>query len=155
MCSEEDSGWFSSVHEKAWWHTPIVKLIKTGPVPRHIAFIMDGNRRYARSHSYSSVLDGHAKGFDQLTKILEWCRDFCVDEVTIYAFSIDNFKRTEEEVNGLMMLFERKLLRLFEDRDKLIEREISIRFFGDLSYLPSKVQKLASLVELLTKDHKK
>lgn len=65
----EGNGWFDSVPERVWWQAPLIKLMRTGPMPKHIAFIMDGNRRYARSHSYSSVLDGHVKGFDQLTKV--------------------------------------------------------------------------------------
>uniref|UniRef100_F1KZA0 Alkyl transferase n=1 Tax=Ascaris suum TaxID=6253 RepID=F1KZA0_ASCSU len=151
----EGNGWFDCAPERFWWQTPLIKLMKTAPMPKHIAFIMDGNRRYARSHCYSSVLDGHAKGFDQLTKILEWCRELCIKEVTVYAFSIENFNRAEEEVGGLMTLFENKLQRLFREKDKLIEKEISVRFFGDLSYLPTKVQKLVAQIELLTKDYKK
>ncbi|VDK43957.1 unnamed protein product [Anisakis simplex] len=153
--SSAKGGWFNPVPTKAWWHTVLLHILKMGPMPKHIAFIMDGNRRYARSHSYSSVLDGHSKGFEQLTKILEWCRFLCVTEVTIYAFSIENFKRSEEEVNGLMKLFENKLHKLFEEKEKLAEKEISVRFFGDLSYLPVGIRKLAAHVELLTSSYKK
>uniref|UniRef100_A0A915A6G1 ditrans,polycis-polyprenyl diphosphate synthase [(2E,6E)-farnesyldiphosphate specific] n=1 Tax=Parascaris univalens TaxID=6257 RepID=A0A915A6G1_PARUN len=112
----EGNGWFDRVPERVWWQTLLIKLMKAGPMPKHIAFIMDGNRRYARSHCYSSILDGHAKGFDQLTKILEWCRELCIKEVTVYAFSIENFNRAEEEVGGLMTLFENKLQRLFGEK---------------------------------------
>lgn len=132
-----------------------MRIIKMGPVPRHVAFIMDGNRRYARSHLLPSVLHGHSQGFEQLTKILEWCRDFGIAEVTVYAFSIENFKRSQEEIDGLMELFEKKLVQLIDELPKLEEKQIAVRFFGNFSYLPASVQRLAAKVELATMDFKR
>lgn len=147
---DASGGWFDSEVEYAWWHLPVKKLLSFGRMPRHVAFIMDGNRRYARTHLYRRALDGHNKGFAQLTKILSWCRDLGITEVTVYAFSIENFKRSVEEVNDLMELFEKKLYRLIEEREKLAEKEIAIRFFGDLTYLPPKLRKLAAEIEIST-----
>ncbi|VDM68187.1 unnamed protein product, partial [Strongylus vulgaris] len=76
---------------------------------------MDGNRRFARSHHLGRVIRGHEKGFQQLAKVLEWCQDLGVREVTVYAFSIENFKRSSEEVNGLMHLAEEMFAKLLAE----------------------------------------
>lgn len=74
-----------------------IDVLKCGPVPTHIAFIMDGNRRYATKTKVEKV-EGHSKGFEKLAECLQWCRELGVKEVTVYAFSIENFKRSKEEV---------------------------------------------------------
>lgn len=73
--------------------------LSTGPLPRHIAFIMDGNRRWSRSHGMP-VQEGHAKGFETLKRILELCLSLQrIEVVTVYAFAIDNFKRKASELS--------------------------------------------------------
>ncbi|CAH0397344.1 unnamed protein product [Chilo suppressalis] len=91
-----------------------IKIIKTGRIPQHIAFIMDGNRRYAKKH-HENTAAGHSKGFDKLSETLKWCLDLGIPEVTVYAFSIENFKRSEEEVNALMDLAREKFQRLLDE----------------------------------------
>ncbi|VVC88775.1 unnamed protein product [Leptidea sinapis] len=95
-----------------------IKIVKTGRVPQHLAFIMDGNRRYAKKLSVNTT-DGHTKGFDKLSEALKWCIDLGIPEVTVYAFSIENFKRTEEEVNSLMDLARDKFTRLLDGIDQI------------------------------------
>ncbi|KAL6729253.1 hypothetical protein Aduo_000326 [Ancylostoma duodenale] len=114
---------------------------------------MDGNRRFARTHHLGHVIHGHEKGFQQLAKILEWCQDLGVREVTVYAFSIENFKRSSEEVNGLMKLAEEKFAKLLAEREKLEEQQISFRFFGNIAMLSPKLRKLIAQIQLLTKDY--
>lgn len=75
-----------------------VNVIKCGPIPRHIAFIMDGNRRYATKNNVQKI-KGHSKGFEKLAECLQWCRELGIREVTVYAFSIENFKRSKQEVS--------------------------------------------------------
>lgn len=102
-----------------WVQTLFIKVIKQGPIPRHVAFIMDGNRRYARRHNIP-ISAGHFRGFQSLEKvaancfsltrkILESCMNLGVKAVTAYAFSIDNFNRTTEEVDALMNLAKERL----------------------------------------------
>jgi len=145
-------GWFngSAKSERAWWWSAATRLLKCGPIPRHVAFVMDGNRRFARAHGSSSVLEGHAKGFQQLTKILEWCDDLGVDEISVYAFAIDNFKRDEGEVSGLMQLAEQKFMELMKEEETLIEKGVRFRFFGDVFLLPENVRRLVAQIELKT-----
>ena len=79
------------------WQRLVISVLKGGPVPRHIAFIMDGNRRYAREHGME-VAEGHRMGYSKLEEALRWCAELGVSAVTVYAFSIENFKRTSREV---------------------------------------------------------
>uniref|UniRef100_A0A3P8S2I2 Alkyl transferase n=1 Tax=Amphiprion percula TaxID=161767 RepID=A0A3P8S2I2_AMPPE len=90
-------------------------VLKAGPMPKHVAFIMDGNRRFARKKNMERQ-EGHMQGFNKLAETLRWCKHLNIPEVTVYAFSIENFKRTKEEVDGLMELAKQKFERLLEER---------------------------------------
>ncbi|GMT05146.1 hypothetical protein PENTCL1PPCAC_27320, partial [Pristionchus entomophagus] len=151
---DEMTGWWNNA-EKQWWHPMAIRLLSKGPMPKHIAFVMDGNRRYARSNALGSVVRGHECGFKQLTKILEWCSEFSVEEVTVYAFSIENFKRSEEEVSGLMRLAEEKFNLLLAESEKLEEGQIRFRFLGDLSLLSPRLRVLIAKITLATKEYTK
>ncbi|VDL91868.1 unnamed protein product [Schistocephalus solidus] len=74
-----------------------------GVLPKHVAFIMDGNRRFAANRGLLKS-EGHRYGFSKLTETITWCHDLGITEVSVYAFSIENFKRPESEVNFLMNL---------------------------------------------------
>ena len=90
--------------------------MKTGEVPRHVAIIMDGNRRFAKKMRYDHSMRGHVLGFEKFKETLEWCFDLGVPELTVYAFSIENFKRSKKEVDGLMELAKLKIDKLLEER---------------------------------------
>ncbi|VIO99693.1 Uncharacterized protein BM_BM5483 [Brugia malayi] len=92
-------------------------------------------------------------GIRRLPKVMQWCREFGVKEVTVYALSLENFKRSRTEVDDLMTLFEHKLLQLLDERDKLTENGIRIQFFGNLKHLPRKLQQYMAKIELLTREH--
>lgn len=139
--------------ELTWTQKLAVNIIKCGPMPNHIAFIMDGNRRFATKTHLSSKTEGHIKGFGKLSEALQWCLDIGIKEVTVYAFSIENFKRSEDEVNTLMTLAREKFIKLIEEKDKLMERGICIRIVGNLSMLPIDIQKLMAEAMLMTKDN--
>ena len=81
-----------------------------------MAIIMDGNRRFARKMRYDHSMRGHALGFEKFRETLEWCFDLGIAELTVYAFSIENFKRSKEEVDGLMELAKLKIDKLLEER---------------------------------------
>ncbi|KAM3727488.1 putative dehydrodolichyl diphosphate synthase complex subunit [Dirofilaria immitis] len=151
--------WFDLNEKKTWWHSLAKYFLTFGPIPEHIAFIMDGNRRYARSQRYLSFVEGHREGFDKLTQVMQWCREIGVKEVTVYALSLENFKRSAMEINDLLTLFEHKLALLLDEnlqlyfRDKLIENGIRIQFFGNLEHLPLKLRQYIAKIELLTREH--
>ncbi|CAJ0953091.1 unnamed protein product [Ranitomeya imitator] len=90
-------------------------VLKAGPIPKHVAFIMDGNRRYAQK-CHVERQEGHSQGFEKLAETLRWCLNLGICEVTVYAFSIENFKRSKEEVDGLMELARQKFTRLLEEK---------------------------------------
>ncbi|XP_075051874.1 dehydrodolichyl diphosphate synthase complex subunit DHDDS [Mixophyes fleayi] len=129
-------------------------VLKAGPMPKHVAFIMDGNRRYAQK-CHVERQEGHSQGFEKLAETLRWCLNLGICEVTVYAFSIENFKRSEEEVEGLMELARQKFMRLLEEKDKLQKHEVCIRVLGDLTLLPLDIQKLIAQAVLETKAYSK
>uniref|UniRef100_H2YIH2 Alkyl transferase n=1 Tax=Ciona savignyi TaxID=51511 RepID=H2YIH2_CIOSA len=103
-----------------WYHQFCSSVLKTGPIPKHVAFIMDGNRRYAVKKHVERI-EGHSQGFDKLAEVLQWCQELGVKEVTVYAFSAENFKRSKEEVNSLMELARSKFERILKEKGKLEE----------------------------------
>lgn len=129
-----------------------IKVLKCGPIPKHVAIIMDGNRRYAKKQHVEKV-QGHSKGFDKLSDCLSWCLELGIKEVTVYAFSIENFKRSEEEVNQLMQLAREKFSKLFEEQEKLMEHGVCIRVIGNLTLLPEDLRNLMAKAVLMTKDN--
>ncbi|KAA0198746.1 Ditrans polycis-polyprenyl diphosphate synthase ((2E 6E)-farnesyl diphosphate specific) [Fasciolopsis buskii] len=127
-----------------------LRILKCGPIPKHVGFIMDGNRRYANKKNMACSA-GHAQGFLKLSEALSWCRDFGVEELSVYAFSIENFKRKQSEVNFLFQLASNKLQELLDKRDELKENGVCVRVIGNLSLLPPDIQILASEVMLITR----
>ncbi|XP_019724776.1 dehydrodolichyl diphosphate synthase complex subunit DHDDS isoform X2 [Hippocampus comes] len=129
-------------------------ILKAGPMPKHVAFIMDGNRRFARRKNMERQ-EGHMQGFDKLAETLRWCKHLNIQEVTVYAFSIENFKRTKDEVEGLMELAKQKFERLLEERENLEKHGVCIRVLGDLNLLPLDLQRLIAKAVLATRAHNK
>ncbi len=116
-------------------------------IPKHIGFIMDGNRRWAKERGLTAS-EGHAAGVENLTKIIEACAKRGVETVTIYAFSTENFKkRSRKEIATLF-----GLLGLWLQRKSKVMRErgVCLAFLGDLSKLPERLQhKIHHAVEVL------
>ncbi|KAL7840057.1 hypothetical protein AOLI_G00253800 [Acnodon oligacanthus] len=127
-------------------------ILKAGPMPKHVAFIMDGNRRYARKRHVERQ-KGHMQGFDKLAETLRWCLNLDIREVTVYAFSIENFKRSKEEVDGLMELAKEKFLRLLDEQENLEKHGVCIRVLGDLTLLPEDLQRLIAKAVVATRAH--
>eukprot|EP00064_Thunnus_orientalis_P009047 superscaffoldBa00001122_g9070 len=123
-------------------------------MPKHVAFIMDGNRRFARKKNMERQ-EGHMQGFNKLAETLRWCKHLNIPEVTVYAFSIENFKRTKDEVDGLMELAKQKFERLLEERDNLEKHGVCIRVLGDLNMLPQDLQQLIAKAVFSTRAHNK
>ena len=110
----------------------LINTLKCGPIPQHIAFVMDGNRRYARNHKLETV-EGHHLGFEALARVLEVCYKSGVRVVTIYAFSIENFKRSKYEVDGLMDMAKTKLVQMSQHGELFDRYGASVRILGDKS----------------------
>lgn len=144
--------WVQEETKLSWCQRLALNVLKCGPIPKHVAFIMDGNRRFA-TKSNMQKSEGHSKGFDKLSETLQWCLEVGITEVTVYAFSIENFKRSQEEVDTLMRLAREKFAKLLEERDKLHEKGVCIKIIGNLSLLSDDLQKTIAEAMLLTKDN--
>ena len=110
------------------------------PVPRHIAIVMDGNGRWATKRGLPRTA-GHAAGSEVFRRIATYCRDIGVEHLTVYAFSTENWKRSEEEVTAIMGLLKKYL---FEAIEKMEKDRIKLEFFGDLSRLNPELQELVA-----------
>ena len=105
---------------------------------KHIAIIMDGNRRWAKEKNLPSAL-GHKKGVDALKKTLRACDDFGIKYLTVYAFSTENWNRKKEEVDFLMELLATTLTNELEE---MHSEGVKISFIGDIKKLSPKLQKI-------------
>lgn len=105
-------------------------------LPRHVAVIMDGNGRWAKRRGMPRIM-GHRRGVDVLKDLLRCCRDWGIGALTAYAFSTENWGRPAEEVEFLMMLFERVLR---QELREMMEENVRISFVGNLNALPRSLQ---------------
>ena len=110
----------------------------TLPAPRHIAIIMDGNGRWAKKRGLPRTA-GHAAGAEAFRRTANYCRTLGVEYLTVYAFSTENWKRSEEEISGIMRLLGKYLEEALQDMEK---NHVRFKFFGDLSRLSPQLQKL-------------
>ncbi|MDR3205615.1 MAG: di-trans,poly-cis-decaprenylcistransferase [Candidatus Methanoplasma sp.] len=127
----------------------LTKEIMEGPVPKHVAIIMDGNRRYAVEILESGVSDGHRRGEQKIEEMLDWCLNLKIPYITVYAFSSENFSRDRDEVDFLMDLSEAALYRMADD-PRVHENKVRIRVLGSLTDLPDKVQEAIEYADART-----
>lgn len=132
----------------------VLPLLRMCRIPSHVGFIMDGNRRYARTRNAETVT-GHKMGYDRLRRVLLWCFELGMKEVSVYAFSMDNFSRTHEEVEYLMDLAETKLESLCEDDGFVMKQQIRVKICGEFSLLRPSLQAVVRSVEAKTAHHNK
>lgn len=117
--------------------------------PRHIAIIMDGNGRWAKKRGLPRTA-GHSAGGEAFRRIANYCRTLGVEYLTVYAFSTENWKRSEEEVSGIMKLLAKYLQEALRDMEK---NHVRFRFFGDLSRLSPELRKLCLDAESRSSDY--
>ncbi len=118
-------------------------------LPRHVAIIMDGNGRWAKQHKIRVSL-GHKQGVEALRAIIRESSDLGLDTLSLYAFSTENWKRSEQEVSALMAL----LLEYFSSEiDELDEKNVCIRILGDKDGLPAPQREAVLRAEERTKDN--
>ncbi|MCR8547312.1 polyprenyl diphosphate synthase [Salipiger sp. P9] len=122
------------------------KPIRDGAGPRHVAIIMDGNGRWAQSRGRPRLF-GHHAGARRVREIVEACPDIGVKYLTIFAFSTENWRRTQTEVAGLMSLFRRYITK---EARALKDENVRVRFIGDRVRLDTKLVTLMDELELMT-----
>lgn len=123
-----------------------------GPIPNHVAIIMDGNRRYAAQRQMEKT-SGHEFGYSTLMHILRDCYELGVKCVTVYAFSVENFRRSKEEVAVLMNLMQEKLEALIEKESMVNKYGIRVQILGELNLLPEHVRRAAVKAMAVTKEN--
>ena len=123
----------------------------TADLPRHVAIIMDGNGRWAQQRGLPR-LSGHRAGTENIRRIIEACVELGVEVLTLYAFSTENWRRPDDEVNGLMMILADVIER---ETQKLHENGVQLRHIGSLQGLPSGLQERVRRAVALTRGNRR
>ena len=135
------------------YETKLEKEVFASPVPKHVAIIMDGNRRYAREVlKAENTNKGHEMGKDKLKEVLEWCIKADVKVLTVYAFSTENFSRDEEEVDFLLNLIKEMMFSLGDD-ERIHKNKVRVKMIGDRSIIPDGLREAVEYAESKTKDY--
>ena len=116
------------------------------PLPRHVAIIMDGNRRWARARGLA-VREGHGAGLDRAMEVLRWCRDLPIECITLFAFASANWARERGEVRNLMRLAMRAVRRF---TPQAVEQGVRLAFIGRRDRLPPALLELMEMAERRT-----
>ena len=122
-------------------------------VPKHIAIVLDGNRRYARKLGLQPW-KGHEFGVKKLEQLLEWCRDLGVKELTLYSFSTENFRRTWQEKDFLFSIFKKEFDNM-KYKDTIFKNKIRINVIGRLGMFPKDIKNAMLDIMKKTKNHNK
>ncbi len=123
-------------------------------MPKHVAIIMDGNRRFSKIQGNMDAVDGHKKGINTLESVLDWCVDLGIEIVTAYAFSTENFNRPPNEVKGLMNLFKENFEGIARNK-KIHNNEVRVKAVGKLELLPDDVREAIRIAEESTANYNK
>ena len=135
------------------WGSILISILKNGAnLPKRVAVIMDGNRRYAKMKKIKEI-QGHTDGMETLLNLIKWSVSLNVEELTVFAFSIDNFKRSEEEVNNLLNLFKEKFYQ-FANNKEAIKSGIKICIYGKRDLFDNEIQNIFNDIEEKTKNGK-
>ena len=132
----------------------LLKELDPDRMPRHVAIIMDGNRRYSRIQGNMEVIKGHEVGVDTLEKVLDWSIDLGIEIVTAYAFSTENFNRPKDEVEGLMNLFVKNFKRIVS-HEKIHKNKVRVKVVGRTELIPESVREAIKEAEDATAHYDK
>ena len=133
-----------------YYEEMLEKEVSDGPMPKHIAIIMDGNRRYARELGLETR-EGHLAGKEKIRDVLNWCMKLDIKTLTVYAFSTENFHREESEVDFLMDLINTTLREMADDPE-VSEKGIRIQVIGERQLVPDEMKETIEYAESKTKD---
>jgi tritrans,polycis-undecaprenyl-diphosphate synthase [geranylgeranyl-diphosphate specific] len=122
-------------------------------LPIHVAIIMDGNRRYARKMGMA-MEEGHIYGAEVTEKVIDWCFDIGVKQLTMYAFSMENFNRTEEEKERLFELMREEFEKISRD-ERIHRNEVRVKVIGDVNTLRESLKEAIRHAEEVTSEYGK
>lgn len=138
---------FYKIYEQLLW-----RQVKAGPRPHHIGLIVDGNRRFAKDRGFTNTIEGHNAGSEKLEDFLRWCWRLDIKIITLFGFSMENFKRSPEEVDYLMELILSKL-KQFQVDPAIFNERVRIKVIGRREDLSAEMVEEIDKVEALTRDH--
>ena len=137
-----------------FWGNVLLSILKNGAnLPKRIGIIMDGNRRYAKMKHIKEI-QGHTDGMETLLNVIKWSISLSIAELTVFAFSIDNFNRSEEEINNLMNLFKENFYK-FANNKEALNSGIKICIYGKKDLFDSEIQNIFRDIEEKTKNGNK
>ncbi len=137
----------------AFYERKLMNEVKKWRIPNHVAIIMDGNRRFARKRGLPPKV-GHVFGSKKAEEVLNWCWELGIKNVTVYAFSTENFKRSEEEKRNIFNIVEKELRRLASD-NRIHKNRVRVKIVGRRDLLPERVVQAINNVEKVTRDYEK
>src|SRR5437867_5976277 len=120
-------------------------------MPKHIAIILDGNRRWAKRNFVLRV-DGHFRGADAVEKLLDWCEELNIKIITLYVLSAENLNRNDEELRYLYDLINSRLHKLYND-PRIHKNRMRVKAIGRVELLPDFLKEILNNLETVTKNY--
>ena len=120
-------------------------------MPKHIAIILDGNRRWAKRNLIMKV-EGHFRGADAVEKLLDWCEELNIKIITLYVLSAENLNRKDDELDYLYELINERLHKLFND-PRIHKNQMKVKAIGSIELLPDFLKDILNKLEEVTKDY--
>jgi len=127
------------------------KDVRQGDIPNHLALILDGNRRWAKRH-LSIAKDGHWRGADAVENLLDWCEEFDIKIITLYALSAENLDRQDDELDYLFELIEKRLKKLYDD-PRIHRNKMRVKGIGRTDLLPDSIKDILKKLDEATRDY--
>ena len=120
-------------------------------MPKHIAIILDGNRRWAKRNLIMKI-DGHFRGADAVEKLLDWCEELNIKIITLYVLSAENLNRKDDELGYLYELINERLHKLYND-PRIHKNHMKVKAIGSIELLPDFLKDILGKLEETTKDY--
>jgi len=127
------------------------KEIRNGDIPNHLALILDGNRRWAKKNLSMKNI-GHWRGADAVENLLDWCEEFDIKIITLYALSAENLDRKDDELEYLYKLIKNRLEKLCED-PRIHRNKMRVKAIGRIELLPESIKEVLRRLDELTKNY--
>ena len=125
--------------------------IRNGDIPNHVALILDGNRRWAEKN-LTILKRGHWRGADAVENLLDWCEEFDIKIITLYALSVENLERNDKELEYLYDLIEKRLEKLYND-PRIHKNKMRVRAIGRVELLPDSIKEVLNRLDKATKNY--
>jgi len=125
--------------------------IQNGDIPNHVALILDGNRRWAKIH-LTMPKKGHWKGADAVENLLDWCEEFNIKIITLYALSAENLDRKDDELEYLYELIRMRLEKLYKD-PRIHRNKMRVKAIGRIELLPYSIKEVLKKLDDATRNY--